>query len=400
MTVASHDRDRFCLLTTAVVACVLSFIPVYVFGNNSGGNVNDEMLDLNLREACMAALFVVLGPAFDSVTELLPLLIPRSKEETVVDSMLCMTLSFAEKSIFVVGIVCLSVLYPTFQHFNSEFIVRISASFLNCSITLMVCAIFCFLLRQSTSFTLWTTRIMVALVCASGTISSCTLLYGENIISPQARVLFNVSNVLFDVAALVYMATCLNSLYRWLRRNICAARRRIKVDDVNGVDNNIDDVSQSEKDGSIEEKAIKQLVVGTHMFSTFVVMIVHGVSRWYTPSFTAYQLSIIIYIMIATALVVFVTDTFARRRITGAALLALLDAKTNYINYISHEIRTPLSATLMGLRLMLNDFKKSNPRPGSVDADRYDTLQDVNASCVASLDILNDLLCFNKLESG
>ena len=34
------------------------------------------------------------------------------------------------------------------------------------------------------------------------------------------------------------------------------------------------------------------------------------------------------------------------------------------------------------------------------DADRYDTLRDVNLSCKAALDILNDLLCFDKLESG
>ena len=402
MTGFLYNGDRFGMLLMAIVACILSFLPVYVFGGRySGDNDNYKMLDLHLREACMAALFVVLCPAFDAIMELLPLVIPRSKEEAAVDSKAYMTLSLAEKATFVVGILCLTVLYPTFQHFNSEFIVQISVSFLNCSITLMICAILCFLLRQSTSFTLWNTRIMVALVCVSGTINSCTLLYGENIVSAQAQALFLASNVLFDVAALIYVAKCLLSLFRWFRRSVYVKRKGSKVEDLNGLDNNnLDDGSLSEKDFTVNEKAIKQLVVGTHMFSTFIVMMVNAVSIWYIPSFTAYQLSIIIYIMIGAAVIVFVTDTFARRHITGAALLALLNAKTDYINYISHEIRTPLSATLMGLRLILNDFKKSNPLPGSIDADRYDTLQDINSSCVASLDILNDLLCFNKLESG
>jgi hypothetical protein len=100
------------------------------------------------------------------------------------------------------------------------------------------------------------------------------------------------------------------------------------------------------------------------------------------------------------ALLVFVVDDYAKIHIIMAALWSLLDAKTDYVRYISHEVRTPLSATLMGLRLMLDDYQKSNPRVGSIDADRLDTLADINSSCVAALDILNDLLCFNKLEAG
>ena len=34
------------------------------------------------------------------------------------------------------------------------------------------------------------------------------------------------------------------------------------------------------------------------------------------------------------------------------------------------------------------------------DIERYDTLCDVNISCAAAVDILNDLLCYEKLESG
>jgi signal transduction histidine kinase len=49
------------------------------------------------------------------------------------------------------------------------------------------------------------------------------------------------------------------------------------------------------------------------------------------------------------------------------------------------------------LKLLTDDLQSSRD---SKDAERYDTLRDVNLSCKAALDILNDLLCFDKLESG
>ena len=52
---------------------------------------------------------------------------------------------------------------------------------------------------------------------------------------------------------------------------------------------------------------------------------------------------------------------------------------------------------LKGLKLLNDDLEKSlNPR----DVDRKDILADVNVACRATLDILNDLLCFDKMESG
>ena len=388
----------------AIVACILSFISVYVAGRsenvhgNGWTNNSYNVLDPYLRESCMAAVFTVLYPTFSALVEYMPLGLPKARavgetdtqRQDVINNKLNMTLTLAEKSLFVVGILCLSVLYPTLHCKDMAMIVRISVSFFNCSTTLMVCAILCFLCRRSTSFSPRNTQIMVVLVCVSGVINSCVLMHNETP-STQSNVLFLVSNVLFDVAALIYAAICLHSFVRWFRLS-SYGRRVNKVEDMNTKGGLQSDLS--------EEDAIKQLVVGTHMLSTFVVMTVNAVSIWFTPSLTVYQLSIIIYIKLATALLVFVFDSYAQFNIMVAALWALLDAKTDYVRYISHEVRTPLSATLMGLRLMLDDFKKSHPRPGSIDADRLDTLQDINSSCVSALDILNDLLCFNKLEAG
>ena len=67
------------------------------------------------------------------------------------------------------------------------------------------------------------------------------------------------------------------------------------------------------------------------------------------------------------------------------------------MRYISHELRTPLNTAFLGLKLLTDELKtSSNP----IDEARCETLCDVNLSCKAALDILNDLLCFDKLESG
>jgi signal transduction histidine kinase len=67
------------------------------------------------------------------------------------------------------------------------------------------------------------------------------------------------------------------------------------------------------------------------------------------------------------------------------------------VRYISHELRTPLNTTFLGMRLLSKEFNLSDdPR----DRERFETLTDMSLSCTAALDILNDLLCFEKLESG
>ena len=76
---------------------------------------------------------------------------------------------------------------------------------------------------------------------------------------------------------------------------------------------------------------------------------------------------------------------------------ALIDSKKSYVRYISHELRTPLNTAFLGLKLLTDDLKSSG---NAVDIGRCETLIDVNLSCKAALDILNDLLCFDKLESG
>jgi signal transduction histidine kinase len=111
-----------------------------------------------------------------------------------------------------------------------------------------------------------------------------------------------------------------------------------------------------------------------------------------------------------------------------------------YVRYISHELRTPLNSAYLGkddtirqkinswsnmphssnqydwidlhsitklpshpipmtagLKLVSDDLMSSN---SDKDSDHCETLLDVQSACRTAVEILNDLLCFDKLESG
>jgi signal transduction histidine kinase len=73
---------------------------------------------------------------------------------------------------------------------------------------------------------------------------------------------------------------------------------------------------------------------------------------------------------------------------------ALLDSKKTYVRYISHELRTPMNTACLGLKYLIDSLDQE------VDKDIHETLNDVNVACMTAVDILNDLLTFEKLESG
>ena len=81
-----------------------------------------------------------------------------------------------------------------------------------------------------------------------------------------------------------------------------------------------------------------------------------------------------------------------------AARDAVLLAKKMYVRYISHEMRTPLNSTFMGLKLLEIELLKTSNMAGHEDC--LDTLKDVCKSCDLVLNILNDLLNYDKLEDG
>ena len=63
------------------------------------------------------------------------------------------------------------------------------------------------------------------------------------------------------------------------------------------------------------------------------------------------------------------------------------------------QMRTPLNAATLGLNMLATQLKKKkNPTPA--DLDLCESIGDIQLACSTAVDILNDLLSFEKLESG
>lgn len=66
-------------------------------------------------------------------------------------------------------------------------------------------------------------------------------------------------------------------------------------------------------------------------------------------------------------------------------------AQTEFLSMMSHEIRTPLNAVVSLTDLMLHE----SPRP-----DQLQNMQSVNVSAIHLLGLIDDILDYNKIESG
>ena len=72
------------------------------------------------------------------------------------------------------------------------------------------------------------------------------------------------------------------------------------------------------------------------------------------------------------------------------------EVKRTFVRYVSHKVRTPLNVILMGLRVFKHElFDKDFCR-----LTLQDILDNLEKSCEDTTRILNDLLDFEKLESG
>ena len=66
-----------------------------------------------------------------------------------------------------------------------------------------------------------------------------------------------------------------------------------------------------------------------------------------------------------------------------------------FVRLVSHEIRTPLNIVVMGLKLIEKEMMKM-----SCDTSLLETVADSRMSCDTAVDLLNDLLAYEKLEAG
>ena len=80
-----------------------------------------------------------------------------------------------------------------------------------------------------------------------------------------------------------------------------------------------------------------------------------------------------------------------------------LVGKGEFVRYISHEIRTPLNTVLLGLLYLakkLPELTNIVGDPAAVVTECLGIVEDLNISSNNALEVLNEFLTFDKLETG
>jgi len=129
-------------------------------------------------------------------------------------------------------------------------------------------------------------------------------------------------------------------------------------------------------------------------------------------------------IIIFTSLLFFMYDFFVRRDFT--AKYELLKAKRQFVRFVSHEVRTPLNSVVMGLTLLQSEIDVIlglNPtqtisEPNSVydGANKvaeaqvgsqkeaiqglHNVVEEIRTNAQSAVDVLTDLLNYDKVEMG
>ena len=80
-------------------------------------------------------------------------------------------------------------------------------------------------------------------------------------------------------------------------------------------------------------------------------------------------------------------------QLKAQALAETLETKRIFVRHVSHEIRTPLNVVMSGLEFM-ESFKDI------LGSELLETLGDIRNACGVAIDILNDLLTYEKLDSN
>lgn len=92
-----------------------------------------------------------------------------------------------------------------------------------------------------------------------------------------------------------------------------------------------------------------------------------------------------------------------------------METKRTFVRYVSHEIRTPLNSASLGLQLLQKEANRFNNKqhkyrleqfpsglyPDSADVESFlELISDTNDACNIAIDILNDLLLYEKIDGG
>eukprot|EP01035_Chromulina_nebulosa_P029810 gene29810-39541_t len=387
------------ILVLSVIFSVLCLIPTFNFTQTSVTDDYTASFNSNttLLQASFASLIICLLPGLDLFLDIIPASILKDTNLQLFDNTAsastAVRLNHIEKFLFLLGVLSYSVaVYPSFQDLNSLSPAEagnVFVGFENASTILSICPIMSLLYRVSTTWNATITISITVFTCVSSVLSSaCCLLQNESVVY---KIIFIVSCLCINLATLIYIVACGLSAYR-TRRWLAS----LKIQEGGYSD------SLAQLD-VINEQKFRNVVIAAHLVATTIELVANSVWFWMYLDLTAEQISIFIYFCLGSSILTFLIEFRLRKSEVATALVALLDSKKSYVRYISHELRTPLNAATLGLKLISDDIKNcpnllmsQHPRA----AELVECLDDVQLACGTSVNILNDLLSFEKLESG
>jgi hypothetical protein len=103
-------------------------------------------------------------------------------------------------------------------------------------------------------------------------------------------------------------------------------------------------------------------------------------------------------ILALVVIIVFIENRVRHNEVERTMLRAISSVKKSYVRYLSHELRTPLNTTWLGIKLLSDEANAADEEDR--DEDRVEILTSMGTACKTACDILDNMVQFDKLESG
>ena len=390
-----RNKASLVILGLAIIFGVLCFIPLFLVHQvrDQDDYIFKDSQDVYFRQAAISCLIICLVPGCDLLMEWINSQWAYTKEQKIARQKVEKTanessvrMNKLERTMFILGIITISgnAAFPAvFDHPQA---LLIYYGFANLSTPCIMSSLLSMLCRVSPSWTPFRSILVQLCVCLSCLLGSLSAIQtGYDIYMTN---LSNASSALMVFAGLLFFIFSIMA-FRGIYPS-CFIRNTIASEPVEEVQNA----------DAIIHGTFRRGVFTVYMLVGLAVLIIQSV--WFISPYgtnTVDAFTTFTYSYLAITIIVFVAELRVRKVEMLYALFALVDAKKSYVRYISHEMRTPLNAATLGLNMLVTQLKK-NKNPTSADMELSESLGDIQLACSTAVDILNDLLSFEKLESG
>ena len=143
-------------------------------------------------------------------------------------------------------------------------------------------------------------------------------------------------------------------------------------------------------------------LIGSHTVSSFKYLLTIHPSSAYedkfhtdAPVLTSLGFSVMI---IFTSIIFLLYDYLMNENVKWKD--QILAMKRDFVRFISHEVRTPLNTVSVGLQLMYEALLAQKTGEKVTMEDMLELAVDIQTSTETAVSVLNDLLNFDKLQSG